>query len=75
MVIETDGIGPTYTGTAWGFVMAISGIGNVIAPPLGNSLAVYGPSMPFAFWAGMAVFGMVGLSLTKTPYREKRVSS
>jgi MFS family permease len=75
MVIETDGIGPTYTGTAWGFVMAISGIGNVIAPPLGNSLAVYGPSMPFAFWAGMAVFGMVCLSLTKTPYREKRVSS
>jgi ACS family D-galactonate transporter-like MFS transporter len=65
MVIETKGIGYTYAGTAWGFTMAISGIGNVIAPPLGNSLADYGPSVPFAFWAALAVFGIICLAWTK----------
>jgi MFS family permease len=65
MVIETEGIGPAYTGTAVGFTMAISGIGNVLAPPLGNSLAVFRPSLPFAFWAGLAVFGMACLAFVK----------
>jgi hypothetical protein len=50
--------------------MAISGIGNVIAPPLGNSLADYGPSVPFVFWAGLAVFGMMCLTLTKSATRQ-----
>jgi hypothetical protein len=45
--------------------MAISGIGNVVSPPLGNSLADYGASLPFALWAGLAVFGLVCLSLTR----------
>jgi cyanate permease len=65
MVLETEGVGPTYAGTAWGFAMAVSGLGNVIAPPLGNSLAAYQPSAPFAFWAGLAVLGIVCLALTK----------
>ena len=65
MVIETEGVGPTYAGTATGFTMAISGIGNVIAPPLGNSLAVLGLSAPFALWAGLTAFGMVCLALVK----------
>ncbi len=65
MVIETEGVGPVYAGTATGFTMAISGIGNVIAPPLGNSLAVLWPSAPFAFWSGLTVLGMVCLSLVK----------
>jgi MFS family permease len=69
MVIETEGVGPTYIGSAWGITMALSGIGNVIAPPLGNSLAVYGPSVPFAFWAGLALLGIGCLSLTKHPPR------
>jgi MFS family permease len=63
MLIETEGIGHTYTGTAWGFTMAISGIGSVVAPPLGNSLAAFRASAPFAFWAGLAVFGLVCLAL------------
>ncbi len=81
-VLETEGIGPTYAGTAWGFVMALSGLGNVVAPPLGNSLASYRPSAPFAFWAGLAVLGMVCLSLTKSqgsredaPQRTQRARS
>jgi hypothetical protein len=65
MVIEVDGVGPVYAGTATGFTMAISGLGNFIAPPLGNSLAVLWPGAPFALWAGLAVLGMVCLSLVK----------
>jgi len=65
MVIEIDGVGPVYAGTATGFTMAISGLGNFVAPPLGNSLAVLWPGAPFALWAGLAVLGMVCLSLVK----------
>jgi hypothetical protein len=46
MVIETDGVGSMYAGTATGLTLAISGIGNFIAPPLGNSLAVLWPGAP-----------------------------
>ncbi len=63
MVIETEGIGSTYAGTATGFVMAIGGIGNVLAPPLGNSLASINPAAPFAFWAALTLFGILCLSL------------
>ena len=45
--------------------MAISGLGNFIAPPLGNSLAVLSPGAPFILWAGLTVLGMVCLSLVK----------
>ncbi len=65
MVIETDGVGPAYAGTATGFTMAISGLGNFIAPPLGNSLAVLSPSAPFILWAGLTILGMVCLSIVK----------
>jgi cyanate permease len=65
MVLEVDGVGPVYAGTATGFTMAISGLGNFVAPPLGNSLAVLWPGAPFILWAGFAVLGMVCLSLVK----------
>jgi cyanate permease len=65
MILETDGIGPSYAGTAVGFVMIFGGIGNLIAPPLGNSLALTAPGLPFIFWAGMAVVGFIGIYLAK----------
>jgi len=65
MVIETDGVGLAYAGTATGFAMSISGVGNFIAPPLGNSLASFFPSAPFILWAGLAVFGVICLLLYK----------
>ena len=70
MVIETDGVGPTYAGTALGVTMALSGLGNFLAPPLGNSLAVLWPGAPVAFWAGLAGLGMVCLGMVKTAKRE-----
>ncbi|MBI5296793.1 MAG: MFS transporter [Chloroflexi bacterium] len=65
MVIETDGVGPLYAGTALGLTMALSGLGNFLAPPIGNSLAVFWSGAPFAFWAALAVFGMACLSLVR----------
>jgi hypothetical protein len=70
MVIETDGVGPAYAGTALGVTMALSGLGNFLAPPPGNSLAVLWPGAPFAFWAGLAGLGMVCLGMVKTAKRE-----
>ncbi len=66
MVIEVEGIGPVYAGTATGFTMAISGMGSFISPPLGNSLAGFWPGAPFLSWAGLALFGMFCLSQVKT---------
>jgi MFS family permease len=69
MIIETDGVGPRFAGTATGFVMVFSGIGSLVAPALGNSLAGTRPGNPFLFWAGMAVLGFIGIALS----REKSV--
>jgi CP family cyanate transporter-like MFS transporter len=65
MTMETDGIGPTYAGTATGFVLVWSGLGALIAPPLGNSLASITPGLPFVFWAGMALAGLMGIYAAK----------
>lgn len=59
-VMEIKGIGARYAGTATGFLMAVMGIGAVLAPPVGNSLSAFGPSVPFAFWAGLALLGFGG---------------
>lgn len=62
-VLETKGVGPAYAGTALGLVMIFSGLGNLISPPLGNSLAASGPALPFVFWAAMVLVGFAGLLL------------
>jgi hypothetical protein len=64
-VIETDGIGSLYAGSAIGFVMVFSGLGSMIAPPLGNSLAAFAPAAPFGFWAGMAMLGILGILFSR----------
>ena len=71
MVIESERVGPLYAGTADGLTMALTSIGNLIAPPIGNSLAAWWPGAPFAFWAVSAVFGLVCLSLVKEKERTK----
>lgn len=65
MIIETEGVGPVYAGTATGFTMALSGIGLAIAPPLGNSLAVWWPGAPFALWSVLAAMGLICLSFVR----------
>ena len=46
--------------------MTLSRIGGLIAPPLGNSLAVYGPRVPFVLWGtAMALLGLAALGLMR----------
>ncbi len=67
-VLEVEGVGYLYAGTAMGFSRMIRSLGGTLSPPLGNSLAIYGPSMPFLFWGGMGLFAMLTFALVlKTP--------
>ena len=66
-MIEIPSIGAAYTGTALGLAMTVSRIGTMISPPLGNSLAVYEPRMPFLLWAGMALIGFLALIVLQRP--------
>jgi len=70
MVVETDGVGPRFAGTATGFVMIFSMLGSLIAPPIGNTLATINPGLPFLFWAGLGAVGAVCLSLTRLPLHQ-----
>lgn len=62
-IIETEGVGVAFAGTATGMTMVFSGIGNLLAPPLGNSLAGISPGLPFLFWASLTGLGLIGLLL------------
>ncbi|MBN2047310.1 MAG: MFS transporter [Anaerolineaceae bacterium] len=64
-VIETEHVGPVYAGTATGFAMAISSIGNVLAPPIGNSLAGLWPGAPFVFWSMLSMLSFVCILFVK----------
>jgi MFS family permease len=64
-ILETEGVGPAFAGTATGLAMVFSGLGNLIAPPLGNSLASISPGVPFIFWSGMTLLGFIGLLSAK----------
>lgn len=71
MTVETEKVGPLYAGTAVGFTMSLTSIGNLVAPPLGNSLAALWLGAPFAFWSLLAVFGSVCLVFVKAKVRQK----
>ncbi len=66
LVIETDGVGPIYAGTAIGFVMFFFQLGNFLSPPLGNKLADFGPGLPFVLWAGLVMVGILSLTFART---------
>ncbi len=65
LVIETEGVGPLYAGTAVGFVMFFFQLGNFLSPPMGNQLADVAPGLPFLFWAGLVVIGILSLNFEK----------
>jgi len=72
-VVEVEGVGPRYAGTATGFVMVLASLGNLLAPPIGNSLAASGPGLPFVFWAALAATALVILLLTPEGRRPDEV--
>ncbi|MBZ0301081.1 MAG: MFS transporter [Anaerolineae bacterium] len=55
-VLEVEGVGYLYAGTALGFSNMIRNLGSTFSPPVGNALASLGLSIPFLFWGGMALF-------------------
>ena len=65
MVTELDGVGVKYAGTAMGLTLTLSQAGNLIAPPLGNSLASHNLRLPFALWAAMALAGFAVFHLVR----------
>jgi cyanate permease len=65
LIVETEGVGSRYAGTAVGFVLVFSSIGNLFAPALGNSLVHTDAGLPFLFWAGMCLVGLYGLLVIK----------
>jgi MFS family permease len=70
MVIETDGVGPVYAGSATGFVMLFFFVGNLFSPPIGNRLADISPGLPFLFWAGLVALGLATLAFASSSRRE-----
>ncbi len=69
MAVECEGVGPAYAGTAAGFMVSCNNLGSVIASPTGNQLANVSAGLPFAFWAGLAVLGLISLVLVKPATR------
>jgi MFS family permease len=72
ILLETEGIGSRYSGTALGLIFTIGHIGSVASPPIGNSFASINPGLPFTFWAVLSVIGLISLSFVKeTGWRKK----
>jgi len=59
MVMEVKEVGVVYAATALGLTQSLGNLGAFISPPLGNSLASINPSLPFVFWAALAVVALL----------------
>ena len=64
-IIKIKEVGAAYAGTATGLIMSVSQIGSVLSPPAGNSLSVYSPGLPYLFWAGLALLGLVAFAAVR----------
>lgn len=69
-VMEIDGIGLVYAGTAVGFSTMIRNLGGTFSPPVGNSLTVFGANMPFLFWGAMGLFAVAMFVFAYKPVRK-----
>lgn len=72
MIMETEGVGVAYAGTAMGLVFTLSRLGGFIAPPIGNSLANINLGLPFIFWAALAAVALFGFYFVKESGRGQR---
>ncbi len=68
-VLEVEGVGHLYAGTAVGFSMMIRNLGGTISPPVGNSLTTFGLSIPFLFWGSMGLFAVIMFAFMLKPKR------
>ena len=71
-VMEVEGVGYLYAGTALGFASTVCNIGGSLSPPIGNSLVDYSPSVPFLFWSGLGFFAVfMFVFVLKSPKRKR----
>ena len=59
MVMETEGVGSAYAGTALGMATTLAALGGFFSPPIGNRLAEINPSFAFVFWAAISLCAFV----------------
>ncbi|OGO24819.1 MAG: hypothetical protein A2144_09635 [Chloroflexi bacterium RBG_16_50_9] len=72
MVMETEGVGARYAGTALGLMTTLAGIGGFFSPPVGNRLAQINPSFAFIFWLALAVVALgIFRFVEETGWRKK----
>ncbi len=64
-LMETEGVGTKYAGTAIGFIHTISRVGEMLSPPIGNSLASINLRAPFILWGGMAAAALTAFIFLK----------
>jgi ACS family D-galactonate transporter-like MFS transporter len=58
LINEIPGVKNEYSGMATGFMMSFMGLGNLLAPPVGNSLANgTRAGAPLIFWGALILFG------------------
>jgi MFS family permease len=69
-IMEVEGVGVAYIGTALGFSGVIRNFGGVFSPPIGNSLASIAPNIPFIFWAALSLFSL--FIFMTIPTKQKR---
>lgn len=75
-LLETEEIGPAFSGTALGMIFSISQIGAVVSPPFGNGLADIGAGVPFFFWAGLSLISLlVLLTVRETAGRARNITT
>jgi predicted MFS family arabinose efflux permease len=58
MIMEIEGVGAKYAGAALGLMASITPLGNFLAPPIGNRLALIEPGYAFLFWAALGLAGL-----------------
>lgn len=66
-ILEVEGVGHVYAGTAVGFATMIRNLGGTFSPAAGNSLAGLGLNIPFLFWGGMGLFAVMMFVLFLKP--------
>jgi len=71
-IIEIDGVGAAYAGTAMGLVMTLSRLIAFLSPPIGNSLADTNPGLPFVFWAALAAVALFCFYFTMERKQRRR---
>jgi MFS family permease len=73
LLLETEGVGHKYSGTAIGVVFTIAQLGSVFSPPIGNGLTQFGPQWPFIFWAALGATALVPFMFVKETGRSLKL--